>query len=439
MFYPVYYQFYSKVKSNIIKQTIYEMRRQPVSASVTLVGTAFAIFLLMTVLMIDSATTIPISPESRRDRILLGMNMHTQSIDEESPWKGSSSRLNRKTAERLYGHLEGIDTMTVYRHDVGEDRVDVKQPGHPLRMLYRRVTDEGFWGVFDHKLLAGKTYDRATVEAHAPVAVLTESAARAVTGSDPEEAVGQTVMVNHKPTKIIGVVADHSPLAANAFGEIFMPLTGEEMWDDIFGPLCVAMLRNEAYSYDDIKRQVMERYEQFNIELEPTKTRTVYHEQPYDTKTASMRMGSNTTPDTSGPARKQFMLILILLIVPAINMSAMTQSRLTRRMAETGVKRAYGASRRRIIADILIENMIVTLIGGAIGLVFSIAGAWLLSETFFNGMTISVDNIRVPWQLLFNWRIFAIAVGGCFVLNLLSAGIPAWRASRIEPVDALRG
>ena len=133
------------------------------------------------------------------------------------------------------------------------------------------------------------------------------------------------------------------------------------------------------------------------------------------------------------------MLILFLMIVPAINMSAMTQSRLSRRMTETGIKRAYGATRSRIFRDILAENMVVTLIGGAVGLMFSIVGAWLFSSAFFNGTTIRVDNLNIPWQILFNWRVFAFALCSCFVLNLLSAGIPAWRASRITPVDALRG
>ena len=41
------------------------------------------------------------------------------------------------------------------------------------------------------------------------------------------------------------------------------------------------------------------------------------------------------------------------------------------------------------------------------------------------------------WMLL-NWRTLLWAIGFCFVLNLLSSGIPAWRASRVSPVEAIK-
>lgn len=427
------------MKANIIKQALYEMRRQPVAASVTLIGTAFAIFLMMTVMMIQSSSSLPIPPESNRPLILYGMNFHTQELTETSEWNGSSSRLSRATAERIYRGLEGIDTISIFSNDV--DRVDAKQAGRPQVMLNRRRADEGFWTVFDHKLLAGRTFDRATIEAGAPVAILTESAARAITGSDPEGAVGQTINVSHSPVTIIGVVADHSSLASHAYADIFTPIQNQnESWDPdgIFGSLAVALLRNPSASEEDIRRQVIARYDQYNAELEASGMKAVYHGQPYSPRMSSMSMGSNSTPSTEETDRKNLLLILILLIVPAINISAMTQSRLSRRMAETGVKRAYGATRSRVFGELLAENLVITLIGGIIGLVLSIIAARLLSATIFTDAIADTAEVSVPWQLLFNWQLFAIALGGCFILNILSAALPAWIAARRPPVDSLR-
>lgn len=421
-----------------LKQTFDEMRRQPVAASVTIIGTAFAIFLIMTVMMINSTSSVPIPPESNRDRILYGKYIHTQQIEGQGE---RSAGLTRKLAERLYRGLEGIDTMTIY-DDNNNNRVEVKQHGHLMKMLYLKRGDEAFFSVFDHKLLAGRFFDRAAVDAHASVALLTESAARAVTGSDPEGAVGQTIMVDHKPTTIIGVVADNTPLATHAFGEIFMPLEDGSFFGSdlgLYGWLSVAMLRNPAYTQEDIRRQVIERYDKLNADLEASNLRAIYHEQPFTTRVLVNHWGSNTTPSTEEADLMNLLLILFLMIVPAINMSAMTQSRLSRRMTETGIKRAYGATRCHIFRDLLAENMVLTLIGGAVGLLFSIVGAWLFSSALFNGTTIRVDNLNIPWQILLNWRVFAFALCSCFVLNLLSAGIPAWRASRIAPVDALKG
>ena len=42
-------------------------------------------------------------------------------------------------------------------------------------------------------------------------------------------------------------------------------------------------------------------------------------------------------------------------------------------------------------------------------------------------------------QLLFDWKLYSMALLFCFILNMLSSGVPAWRASRIDPVRALSG
>ena len=54
----------------------------------------------------------------------------------------------------------------------------------------------------------------------------------------------------------------------------------------------------------------------------------------------------------------------------------------------------------------------------------------------------STDILRdmdVPLQLLLDWKLYGTALLFCFILNLLSSGIPAWRASRVDPVKALSG
>lgn len=59
-----------------IKQILYDMRTQPLIAWVTVIGTALSIFLIMTVVMIESVSVMSFSPESNRDRMLYGMYVH---------------------------------------------------------------------------------------------------------------------------------------------------------------------------------------------------------------------------------------------------------------------------------------------------------------------------------------------------------------------------
>lgn len=118
----------------------------------------------------------------------------------------------------------------------------------------------------------------------------------------------------------------------------------------------------------------------------------------------------------------------------------MTQSRLRHKVSEFGVRRAFGCTRRRLVADILTQNFFITLAGGILGLIFSLVFAWLFAGSLLIGAKYVVGSAtNISIISLLDWRILLAALGFCFVLNLLSSGIPAWRASRIHVVEAIGG
>ena len=121
----------------------------------------------------------------------------------------------------------------------------------------------------------------------------------------------------------------------------------------------------------------------------------------------------------------------------------MTRSRMRQRVAEIGVRRAFGCRRSRIVWQLLCENFFITLAGGIIGLGLSIIFVLFASNYFVNytGSWIpdNLDQVFATptFEMLFNWGSFGFAMLFCFLLNLLSAGIPAWKASKINPARAL--
>lgn len=119
------------------------------------------------------------------------------------------------------------------------------------------------------------------------------------------------------------------------------------------------------------------------------------------------------------------LVYMILLIVPAVNLSSMTQSRLQQRTEEIGVRRAFGATRLTIIKDMFLENLMITLIAGFIGLVLSLiflifCGTWIVTPSSVHSLSATGMSIGV----LFHWSTFDMAMLFCFVLNVLSAGVP---------------
>jgi putative ABC transport system permease protein len=136
----------------------------------------------------------------------------------------------------------------------------------------------------------------------------------------------------------------------------------------------------------------------------------------------------------------QYSIVLtLLLLVPAINLSGMTHSRMKKRMSEIGVRKAFGANRKELLEQVLYENFIYTILGGIFGLILSYISVvflktWLLNN-LMDGYLSGSSSLNVA--MLFQPSIFLYAFIFCLLLNMMSAGIPAWKASRTKIVNAL--
>ena len=118
----------------------------------------------------------------------------------------------------------------------------------------------------------------------------------------------------------------------------------------------------------------------------------------------------------------------------------MTQSRLRQRVSEIGVRRAFGCTRGEIAGQILAENFIVTLMAGVLGFLLSVLFAYLCNDIIFaQEYSRTLNPPTVDASILIHLSTFLWALLFCFVLNLLSAGIPAWRAARMNIVESIGG
>ena len=102
-----------------------------------------------------------------------------------------------------------------------------------------------------------------------------------------------------------------------------------------------------------------------------------------------------------------------------------------KRKEEIGLRKAFGATGQNLLMQILSENFVLTLIGGVIGIGLSmvllvVGKPFMLSE-----------NVSLTAPMLIKPGLFISAL--TFLLNILSAGIPAWRTTRQPIVEALKG
>ena len=138
-------------------------------------------------------------------------------------------------------------------------------------------------------------------------------------------------------------------------------------------------------------------------------------------------------PDTSRLVLIYIVVITILLLVPAINLSGITLSRMRRRMEEIGVRRAFGATRGELLRQVLAENLVVTLMGGVLGLILSYIAVLCMRDSGYYGV-----DTQVSAGMVIQPFVFVCALLFCLLMNLLSAGIPAIRVSRTNIVNAIK-
>jgi len=421
------------------QQAMAQLRQHPIISGVTVVGTAMAIFLIMLLVMMQQVKEVPFAPESNRDRLLHVQWMsigHTDWGDDST----SNGPMSAQTAKECFQSLTTPEAVTVFSFI---SALPASLPGQPTTLIDVKPVDDQFFHVFDFTFLDGKPFDHAVLESARPVAIITKNVARAIFGT-AEGVVGKEFQISHAPYKVVGVVKDVSTLADNAYAQCWIPYTTSSAmagdWNIYMGEFSATILAKSRSDFDAIREEVNRKRDEFNKIIESSGFKLIYRNRPYDQLKHSITTAANIEPDVAAARRQRIIIFAILLLVPAINLSSMTQSRLRQRIAEIGVRRAFGSTRGSILGQILAENFIVTLLAGILGLLMSVAFAYLGNGILFsNATSYDLTPPMVDASILIHWSTFGWALFFCFVLNLLSTGLPAWRASRINIVGALNG
>jgi putative ABC transport system permease protein len=136
-----------------------------------------------------------------------------------------------------------------------------------------------------------------------------------------------------------------------------------------------------------------------------------------------------------GPARSGLIFLLaavgaVLLIICA-NLASLLLARVPGRMHEAAIRTALGATRKRVVGQMLTESLLLSIVGGALGVwLGSVALHWLVS--------LAPANIPRVNEISIDARALAFVLAVTIVTGILFGIMPAWRVSRSHPIDALK-
>jgi putative ABC transport system permease protein len=120
----------------------------------------------------------------------------------------------------------------------------------------------------------------------------------------------------------------------------------------------------------------------------------------------------------------------ISLVVGGIGIMNIMLVSVTERTREIGIRKAVGASRADILLQFVVEAIIVTLVGGAVGVLAGVVAARIANGQDF-GTGSAVTTVVAPWSIF-------TALGVSIMIGLFFGIYPAFRASRLDPIEALR-
>lgn len=418
------------------KQAWQLLKQNPLFSLINVMGIALSIAVITMLVVIMQSWVANLEPEVNRSRTLY------------VKWAGIQKKTNDENCGNGYLSLKTINAC--FTPLTTPEAISVVSPlqiqlialpgGMKATRCHTLFTDGQFWKLFHFKTLEGRLYTQADLNAGIQKIVLNQTTAKRIFGSS-ESAVGKQLVLNYRLFTVCAVVADVSPLATDAYADVWTPYTTgqikENDWaENISGNYKVFLLARSSADFTKIRQELSKRVDAYNGSLQEYQLNL--RSQP-DTKLVEFGRFGPGDPDTVSLILTFVLAIVMLLAVPAVNISGLTMGRIYQRMAEMGVRRAYGASRANIMLQVLTENLFLSLLGGMLGVAFSYIGLylckdWALSSTAYFGLHIKPE--LTIFLFLNPWTIFAIFLF-CALINLLSAGIPAWRSASVDIVRAI--
>ena len=413
------------------------MRQNKLFTSIYVAGTGLSIAFTMVLFIIYYVKFAPVYPEYNRDRMLV-INKSAIAKEGAEEWNNCNSGASPKVAELVKDlpHLEHVGMASMLPPMMGS-AVLLPQSNEQLEVT-QGFADAGFWKVFTFRFLSGKPFNEEAVEASLPVAVLTENLAKRIFAST--DVIDKHFKLDGKDVKVIGVVEDVTGTTPATAADLYLPLyygMGEMLRPSkkpkgLLGDVGIYMTAPSENDVEALRAEVIDvlnRYDQ-----EDTQYTHFWMDQPDVWWKSTFRDDCRNAPDIAGIIRNVLYMLLALLFIPAMNLCGMISSRMDERMSELGVRKAYGATNASLISQVLTENLLLTLVGGLVGL----ALAYFIALTGGDWVYHLFDTFVIPGgvnpsftvEMLFNPTLFLTVFGLCVLLNLISALVPTALALR---------
>lgn len=340
----------------------------------------------------------------------------------------STSSASFSVLDKHFRKLPYIENYSFYSYGQVYD-VFKNNSKFALRSIY---VDAAYWQVFDFPFLEGGPYSNQSIQNQEQIAVINKKTKEAYFG-EMEEVLGEEIILDGKHYIVVGVIDDFGNSRPFIKSDLYLPYTHIPSDilknSDVLGSFEAAFKLEKSSRIKALKAEVerivgsiqLPEDEPYNtLEIRPLTLSEAYSKSLIYNEDAS---------------KSQWYMILILsgllglfIFLPTLNLININVTRILERSSEIGVRKAFGANQTNLLSQFVFENIILTLIGGLIGLI--------LALILIN--VINSSEVLGKGKLLFQGSTFVYSFLITMIFGIVSGLIPAWRMSKIHIVNALK-
>ncbi|MDP8200709.1 MAG: ABC transporter permease [Candidatus Tenebribacter burtonii] len=409
---------------NYLKIALKVMTRHKLFTFISLFGISFTLLILVLITSIIDHTFGPYYPEKKLDQTLsITMGLITSDSGASgsgplfSPWFFNKYVKTLKTP-KVISISSYHNPIQVYK---GERKIN----------MGLKYTDSEFWEIMDFEFLEGKPFNKQQEENIEHVAVINERLRNEY--FDGFSCVGEYIEADGENYRVIGVVKNVSILRIMPYADIWVPTghTNEDLnkatLTSNFPGWFAMLLAYEKKDFPKIQAELQKHLD--NIEFPEGRYNSLLTNASTYGEAIARQMFRKEDGNIGPFMLILFTLMTIFMVLPAVNLVNINMSRIIERSSEIGIRKSFGASSITLVGQFIVENIIVTLIGGLLSLVLAAVILGIVNQS----------QLLPDMTFTLNFRIFLTSMLIAIFFGFISGVYPAYKMSRLQPAEIIQG
>lgn len=407
---------------NYFKIAIAVLRRRKFFTFISLFGISFTLTILIVLTAFIDKVVGDNYPDRKRDR-----SLYVNRLQEIGTRSGGINSSSGGMSFYFLNHYAGsLKTPAKLAISSNFNSTNTYVNNKKIVINYK-YTNADFWDVLDFDFLEGKSFTKQQIDNGERVAVISAEIKKEYFG-DVASVVGKYIEADNVRYRVSGVVKN-------------VPITLYMIYSDIYLPYTVSKTDYNNNGYRGNYTGIMLASSKADIskihqEYEQMVSRLPMESKDFDkifshAETFIKNYVSTGDENSSGIAYAITAIgifALLVMLLPTLNLVNINVTRIMERSSEIGVRKAFGASSKTLIYQFIVENLILTFLGGLIGVVLSSVILEIINSA----------NLIANLELSLNFTVLFFGLLICLVFGLFSGVYPAWRMSKLNVVNALK-